>query len=346
MRELPVAAGQNLQATVVAVSGTDVWLGWRGAVFAARTDLALEPGRAYEFTVAATAPRIVLSRALPVPAPAVPAADLAMGGAGLGGALAALAEALGAAGASPGADGRGPRAAPSWPFGEAVARWLAGPPAAADLAAIQRGLGHDLEARVLRLATAPPADGEGAALRETAKARALLLLAEPRDGPAPPPEAARSAARALVEGLNGVERENARRSELGAPLWLPLPAAPAAGLRDARMFLLRGGAEEARGGTGGAERPFTIVLLLELSRLGEVRVDLVLRGRGVQATVQAVSPAAVELLARSLGELRSALEEGGLSVDGLSVRRTPEPVLPIADLVLPRDGTALVDVHA
>src|SRR5215510_5919183 len=53
---VPVAAGQRLQATIVAQDGSQIWFGYRGAIIAARTDVVLQVGAAYEFLVAGRAP--------------------------------------------------------------------------------------------------------------------------------------------------------------------------------------------------------------------------------------------------------------------------------------------------
>jgi hypothetical protein len=219
-----------------------------------------------------------------------------------------------------------------------------GRPTAAALLAIDRTLGHDQEARVLRLQTMPAEQAAAAAagLRRTAKAAALRELAgQPEDGPA----RRAAAAAAFVDAMHGIERDNAQRREQGTALWLPLPASPEVGLRDARMFLVQPDAEDAaQASDGGA---FTVVLLLDLTRLGELRVDLELRGSSVRATLQALRPLATGILTRDLDELRADLERSGLQVDRLLVRQAPERGLPVADLVGPsRGGGSVVDVHA
>lgn len=341
---LPVVRGQTLQATVVAASDQGVWLGWRGGVFAARTTLQLQPGRSYEFSVARTDPHVVLSAARPL-ASAAPVALAPLSGAALVQAIQELFAALAKGPAAGNAQVRaGDQAGGGLP--EGLRALLAEVPTAKALQAFDRALGHDQEARLLRLLEAPAGRlAESAqALRETVKARALALL------DAPVPEAAnaeqgRRAAQALVEGLSGVERDNARRTELGAPLWLPLPANPAAGWRDARMFLQ--GSPDGGDGAAGGPRPFTIVLLLDLSQLGEMRVDVELRDQRVGLSFQVVEESALCVLSQARDELQQLLEAVGLEVEQLQVRLAPMQALPVADLVLPaNDGQALVDIHA
>ena len=341
---LPVVRGQKLQATVVAASDQGVWLGWRGGVFAARTTLQLQPGRSYEFSVASTDPHIVLSTARPL-ASAAPVALAPLSGASLVHAVQQLFAALAKAPAAGNAPvGSGAQTGAVVPDG--LGALFAGEPTAKGLQAFDRALGHDQEARLLRLLEAPAGRQAELAqpLRETAKARALALLdAQPAE--VANPEQGRRAAQALVEGLSGIERDNARRAELGAPLWLPLPANPAAGLRDARMFL-QGSPEDASARAAGS-RPFTIVLLLDLSQLGEMRVDVELRDERVGLSFQVVEESALCVLSQARDELQQLLEGVGFEVDQLQVRLAPMQALPVADLVLPaNDGQALVDIHA
>lgn len=341
VRELPVAVGQTLQATVAAIEGDKVWLGWRGAVFEARTQQLLEAGKSYDFVVAATEPHILLGAARMEAAAAVASVAVkpSRGGAELLRALVALIDRLPPSVAQGGSAAKG--------YGEALAAFAAGKASAADLQVLQRGLGHDQEARVLRLSQLAPEqlDGEVASLRTTRKAAALALLAEVASDDKARAGAAK--AHALVSGLNVVERDNARRADAGLPLWLPLPACPEQGLHDARMFMLHegaGGEAEAARAAGGA---FTVVLLLDLSRLGELRVDVALRGERVDVTFVAVQPSATAVLVGSMDELRAGLTAAGLAVERLSVRQAKGATLPVADLVLPpTDGTAMVDCHA
>lgn len=342
VREVPVVKGQVVQAMVTAVEGERVWLGWRGSVFEARSLHLLEAGKSYDFVVSATEPNIALtplgSKATDaaMPAPAVP---------GIGGAqwlrpLVAMLQALPDA-APPRAD----QPAPDAGFTRALRALADGKATAVDLQVLQQGLGHDQEARVLRLAPRGEAMAEVDSLRSTRKATALMLLADAAGADKPPREAVQKAL-AFVTGMNGAERDNARRADQGLPLWLPLPACPAMGLRDARMFALAG--ERESGAPADArEAAFTIVLLLDLTRLGELRVDLVLRHERIDVTFLLAQPRATALLASAAEEMRQALQAVGLKVERLAIRQCRAEHLPVADLALPpRDGSAMVDCHA
>ncbi|MGE3174210.1 MAG: flagellar hook-length control protein FliK [Planctomycetota bacterium] len=351
-RQLPVHAGQSLQATVVAQDGAAIWLGYRGGVFLAQAAFALEPGRTYEFVVARTEPHIELARAAPARQPTALPPLASMRGADLFALLARL-QALEPAGGAP-ADPAARVAADAAPgdglpqsLRGALAQCGDGRPSAAALQAIDRGLGHDQEARVLRLLPLTEAAQRTAAaeLRDTAKARALRQL---EAAASPEPAAARGddVARLLAAGLSQVERDNAARRELGAPLWLPLPASPEAGLLDARMFLMP---DAGDGGAGAApgDRPFTIVLLLDLTRLGALRVDVTVRGDAVDATFVAARADAAAALLGAIEPLRQDLRAGGLEPGSVRVLQAPPAGLPVVDLVLPpRDGSAMVDLHA
>jgi hypothetical protein len=89
-----------------------------------------------------------------------------------------------------------------------------------------------------------------------------------------------------------------------------------------------------------------VVLLLDLTRLGELRVDVVQRGERIDATFTAIAPATVQRLFAALPELHAAMNQGGLQVGDLRVQPAPGDRLPVSDLVLRRSDDALVDVHA
>lgn len=327
--------GQRILATVAALDGERVWLGFRGALIEARTALELAVGRSYEFTIADIGPPLLLQ----VPKAAAQAATTALPGSDAvvwQQALAELSRAL-PHGALPHDLSRR--------FQDLAPAPGAAAPTAAQLAMLQRGLGHEQEAAVLRLQQLPPAAiaEQAAVLRATAKAFALSLLAAT---PPPAPRQQRAAQR-LVQALSAIERDNAQRRDCGAPLWLPLPADPRAGLLDARMFL-RLCEHEARSDASDREgNAFTIVLLLELSRLGPLRVDVTLQGERVRAVFTAVRPPTVAHLRQELSALRLGLQGAKLLVADLQVRMAPGDLLPVNDLRAPlHDGSRLIDCHA
>lgn len=338
--------GQRLRAAVSALPGDGrVRLGAFGVVFDARTSAALELGKTYEFEVLATQPVLRLApRVGPWGPQGGSGANWFPGGALSPQLLAAMAEV-------------GGDLSPSRVDGPRRADLLAHPPGstpvigpavrAEDLAAARGCLGHDLEARVLRLAlrTAArggavsgdpdPAHGEATALRSTLKAQALAALAAGGGGGA----AERPAAEQLVRWLGGVERDNAARAELDVPQWWPLMTT--GDLREARVFERPASAEE------GDPSEFHAVLLLDFTELGAVRADIAVDGQRVRANLCVVEELALTRLVPAMQHLRQAMEAVGLEVGELAVRRAPGAQLPVADLKLPAvGGEGGLDVRA
>lgn len=349
VRVVELSPGQRIQATVVDTQpGGAVMLGLLGGRVAAFSKLALEIGKTYEFTVASVSPRIVLSAAKDVVLPDVagaaatgklgaPQADLVQLIEGVVRAIRAGTPA--SAGASP-------------QFDEAVVRGAltalaSGKATADDLRAIHQTLGHDQEVRVLRhAARSMPIPVEVAALRQTVKAEALAYLSRAEEVNASVRDV--SAARELVDGLTGAERDNARRAEHGAATWLPLPTPADGEVRDARMFLLHSDEREGSQRERGPEK-FTIVLLLDMSRLGAMRVDITVAGKQVDVLFEAADADTASALFAAAERLQRRLEEDGLDVAGVRVRQAPGRQLSIADLLSPPGHGAnegLLDVHA
>ncbi len=343
MRAVPVTPGQALQATVVSLQDGVAWFGYRGSIFAARTTMPLELGRSYDLTVVRTEPFVVLGPAKGMEVVAARTVASSPGGSWWLGLLSRLLTLDSGALSS---RSLMPTAAMS--IREPLSRWAAGDASSAVLHAIQRQLGHDQEARVLRMLALPAAERPAAAveLQSTAKARALEVLAGGGVG-APTDPRAGDAAHAFVVLTSAIERDNAGRSDLGLPQWLPLPACPAMGLSDARMFLVPPAGGDGSADSVGEAQPFTIVLLLEFTKLGAMRVDVAMRDLDVDLTFTAVQSAAAAVLLQATSELRADLGAAGLRVREVRVHKAADAQLPCHDLLLPpRDGSALVDCHA
>ena len=338
VREIPVAVGDRIRATVAALADGVAMLGYRGSLFTAKVGAALEPGATYDFVVARTEPRVELAlattangRAAQQPSPQL------LAGSTLADAFATLLRAL---------RGKGVSAVPS-EFARAADAWSRGDATADALRTIVRSLGHDHEARVSALASLEPQRRQEAAneLRNDAKALALLV----RDDDASAPQQ-RDAASTFVAAMSAQERDNAVRKDAGLPLWLPLPACPQQGLEEARMFVFDrdGGSTTDDGGEDGV-RPFTIALLLDFTRLGALRVDVSIEpeSQRLRATFTAARDQTAVALHAAFPDLQRALESAGLSVRELRAVRAPGGAVPVRDLALDRrDGTALVDVRA
>lgn len=361
VRVIELSQGQRVQATVVENHPEGgVTIGVFGGKVFATSKMPLELGQSYDFTVAATRPHVVLTAARPTQVPGIAAADsqarLGVPGSllrdlvNLARSLAAPESAAEHAAAQRGAGGRAAGRSMQGGWLQAPA---AGPVHAEALRAFGQGLGHDQEARVLRLEALPPAQrtAEARALQTTAKAEALRFLQQFVESPIADRKSEARAARAreLVQGLGSIERDNARRADSGAPLWLPLPAAPEAGLRDARMFLLRGEGEADSGRRAGEGQPFRVVLLLDLTQLGALRVDVSLREHRVSVAIETVEDSAATTIRAALDALHTDMESDGLEVESLTVRRAPGQSLSVADLCAPPSTGSnqhLLDVHA
>ncbi len=338
VREIQVAVGDRIRATVAALADGVAMLGYRGSLFTAKVGALLEPGATYDFVVARTEPRVELALASHPPGNARPQhATPSLAGSTLADKFATLLRAL---------RGKGLSAAPS-EFARAADAWSRGDATADALRTIVRSLGHDHEARVSDLASLEPQRRTDAAneLRNDAKALALLL----RDDDTTAPQQ-REAASTFVAAMSAQERDNAARKDAGLPLWLPLPACPQQGLEEARMFVFDrdGGATTDGGGEDGV-RPFTIALLLDFTRLGALRVDVSIEpeSQRLRATFTAARDQTAVALHAAFPELQRALESAGLSVRELRAVRAPGGAVPVRDLALDRrDGTALVDVRA
>ena len=344
--------GQVVRATIAnLLPDTGVLLDFLGTRVRATTDLPLLAGRTYEFVVTKLAPTLTLSPTRPLATPGlaggVRAGLLGPSGRDLGQVLQAVLPAR----SGPPNPGSGVAEAAQALERPGLARLVellgSGQARGLDLQAFTRQLGHDQEARVLRLPNRSGAAAlEVGSLQQTIKAEALLSLAAETASD----RIDRPAVRAVVDTLNGIEVENAHRAEQGKPQWLPLAVVDGDSLKDARMFVVPPPEEERdRDGRRSDEASFSVVLLLDFTRLGQVRVDVEVRGGSVGATFQLAHPPALAELHQASGALRSMLEGEGLTVGALRMRLAPGGELPVADLLAagPRGSSdSLVDVHA
>lgn len=349
-RVVPLEVGQRVQATVVALGAEGrIVIGLLGGQVQARTDLPLEVGRTYDLVVRSVHPEIRLASPAPGGQDASSsgsAAALGPGNAELTRRLAAL---LGELRRS------GPRAGPA-EFVEAFTRLQRGEPSGVDLRTVAGALGRDEVTRWL--APAPRRATPGLARgRPAAASRAVRGVEADRRpagaaGPAgDPAEASRPAAReemvgAALEALASVERENARRVRLRAPLWVPLPLAKDLA-HEGRMFLLEGGEPEDGPRPPESSAPVRVVLLLDLVRLGWVRADVEVLDDQVNVAFAVVEERTLPVLDDGLDELRSALGAAGLRPGTLGARLVSGPSLPVADVLAPAGPgrRGLVDVH-
>ena len=363
-RLVDLVPGQGVQGTVVQILGDgQVMLGLLGGQVQAAMNLTLTAGKTYDFTVTQVQPQIVLTAERPLVLPnlagAAAAGLLGPSGPALAAVLSRALQEIPAPALAKAprqarhGDAGGPAARQA--LQQFLARLAAGLLEAVDLERLHRLLGHDQEARVLRL---PPKSSHQAApqdvavLQQTLKAELLRFLDLP---PAAHKATADAAGRALVEGFGRIEADNAHRADQGAPQWLPLPVLVGGFLKDARLFLLaRAEADAEQDGARVQAKGFTVVLLLDLTRLGQVRVDVEVHGDAVAATFRLVDSSSLHLLHSSKDELQERLESEGLTVRHIRVQPAPGAgdSLPVADLLTPPrsdgpgDPNALVDIHA
>jgi hypothetical protein len=368
VRLVDLVPGQRVQGTVVQVlADGQVMLGLLGSQVLAQTNLTLTPGLSYDFTVTAVDPQIVLTAAkslvLPTANGMAQAGLLGPGGSQI------TAQLMDVLAQLPSPSPQEQQGRTTGDQVEAPARQIlhqfltrlaTGSLEAGDLQQMQQRVGHDQEARVLRLHTAAAElsqqqqqQQEVAVLQQTLKAEMLRFL-EGTKADAKEADVA-AAARSFTGGLSRIEADNAHRAEQGAPQWLPLPVGENGFLKEARMFVFTGTEGDPQGehSAEGKRTSFVVVLLLELTRLGPMRVDVEVRGDAVGVTFQAADRSTLHVVLGAKDELEQQLRDQGLQVRFVRVREAAgsDGALPVADLLTPptggsQDPTAMVDVHA
>jgi Flagellar hook-length control protein FliK len=369
VRLVDLVTGQRVQGTVVQVLGDgQVMLGLLGSQVLAATNLTLTPGNAYDFTVTATAPQIVLTAAKPLILPTASGfAEAGLLGPGGHQVTVQLLEVLAQLPSTSHQDqgraaGEPVETQARQMLQQFLGKLVSGSLDGKDLQEFQQRLGHDQEARVLRLHAAGAGLSEQqqqqqqqvvALLRQTFKAEVLRFLDGAKANPSD--AAATAAARSLVEGFGRIEVDNAHRADQAAPQWLPLPVGENSFLRDARMFILTPteGDPQQDPHTVARQRDFVVVLLLDLTRLGQVRVDVEVREDAVGVTFRVVDNSTMHMVHGAKGELEQQLREQGLQVRFIRIREIAGggAGLPVADLLTPptrgsNGSSAMVDVHA
>ncbi|HHI68768.1 MAG TPA: flagellar hook-length control protein FliK [Planctomycetes bacterium] len=308
--------GERVSATILELLGEGkVLVGLRGIKVEAKTRLPLQEGKTYSFVVKEAGEKILLAPAskgkiLPSIEAGLLARLLSRGGAaGFRAGLEALAR-LARAGKLPP------------PLAEAVekfSQWPDTPPKGENLV---QGLGLRHEARLLaavRKGLPPPPDLGG-------DLKALLLGALPKGAGKGGRDEGFRAALAALEGLEGVQAENLHRARLGGGEMIPLPLVPGVKAGEIHLFPPVSGEEEKKEEAGGREgegegRPFRVVFLLDLERLGPLRVDAEILGKKLRVLFRTGSGEAEDLVRRNLPGLRESLAAAGLEPLSLEVRR-------------------------
>ena len=94
---------------------------------------------------------------------------------------------------------------------------------------------------------------------------------------------------------------------------------------------------------------FTIVLLLNLTRLGMLRVDLTVQDDRLTVRFMAEETEALDLLRAAAPQLEAELADDGLTLTGLALRQVGEAGIAVADLIPPDravDSEGRLNVHA
>ena len=204
-----------------------------------------------------------------------------------------------------------------------------------ELRSLHGRLGLFHEARVARLGDGPSPEAQ--ALRSDLKA--MLLSAQ--DGAVP---------RVTTGHRGGAVHPRPVRSARGAEGGsgrsappAPLRTLPGGWAREGQLFVAP--EKEREDGARASGRGTKLVFLLDLTRLGPLRVDATVADDRVSATFRFVRAAAARLVERLLPELGAALAAAGLRPLSLSVERASEGGLATQDLrtTIPPPEAPLLD---
>jgi len=140
------------------------------------------------------------------------------------------------------------------------------------------------------------------------------------------------AVKALIDGIEKLQVVNRATGEVSGRFLLPLPIVMDGTLSFGQLLIDRG--EEGPSGGDAKDRVTRMSMLLDLTRLGELRADISLFKGAVRGTFSVTTPEAEALLAHDLEELTRSLSEKGFSVRKMGVQRVDRAVMA---------GTSLVD---
>ncbi|VFQ42763.1 flagellar hook-length control protein FliK [Desulfoluna butyratoxydans] len=140
------------------------------------------------------------------------------------------------------------------------------------------------------------------------------------------------AVKALIDGIEKLQVVNRATGEVSGRFLLPLPIVMDGNLSFGQLLIDRG--EEGASGGDAKDRVTRVSMLLDLTRLGELRADISLLKGAVTGTFSVTTPEAEALLADDLEMLNHSLAERGFSVRKMNVQRVDRAVMA---------GTSLVD---
>ena len=177
----------------------------------------------------------------------------------------------------------------------------------AELLALLARAGTGYEATLLAAALRGAGKADLSRIEADLKAQLLRALSELPDGPA------RDAVRRSLAGLEAEQLLNVARRESGEPLHWALPYAGPDGWATAHLFVQEDGGE--RGADGEQDGPGTrLILGVELSRLGPVRVDIWFDAKSLRARFLCGDAECARRMALGLADIAPLLERGQRSV--------------------------------
>jgi hypothetical protein len=195
--------------------------------------------------------------------------------------------------------------------------------------------------RLVQAALTRPADLP-ALLRELGQA---LQRLPPRPDQAGPAQALLAATEEATRSLEAVQLFNVASALQQGAVVLPLPFSPAFGAAWGQVHFFQ---EPARPNQGQKSRPFRVVFLLDMSRLGPVRIDLSLLQKSLMINFFLSHEKAVAWVAQRLPALARVLAAKGFQVKALQAKPLPAapPLESLTPAQSPRPQGGLVDLKA
>ncbi|MBW1713253.1 MAG: hypothetical protein JRJ59_08930, partial [Deltaproteobacteria bacterium] len=148
-----------------------------------------------------------------------------------------------------------------------------------------------------------------------------------------------------LRGLEAVQVLNAAAAETQTSFVLPLPFAPGWGLTAGQVYFFE---PPARSPDQEGDRPLRLVFLLEMSRLGPVRVDVSLVKKELRLNLYLTGEKAAAWANERLDALTRGLTELGYQVRAAKAKpfRTAPPVESLAPPPAPPGHKGLIDLKA
>jgi len=152
-------------------------------------------------------------------------------------------------------------------------------------------------------------------------------------------------AQEVLRGLEGVQVTNSLAAGTETSYLLPLPFLPGGGMVSGQILYYR---PPFKGAGGEGKQPLRMVFLLDLSRLGEIRVDVSLADKELMLNLYLTKPGAQRWAAGRMSGLKKTLDGLGYQVRRLSVRSLAKapPVEELAPRPRPREGAGMIDLRA